>query len=159
MNWEALGAIGEIIGAAAVVASLVYLAIQIRSQNRESRLASTHQVIEGYRTSIAWLKDPDMASIFIDAIEDYDGLSVKQRLQFDMYLTNAFRSLEEAYLQYQSGRLDPEAWRAAMAPLRDTIATETFGKFWARRKHHFREDWASYVESLEPGNGDLWAPD
>ena len=31
MNWEAIGAIGEIVGAGAVVASLLYLAIQTRS--------------------------------------------------------------------------------------------------------------------------------
>jgi len=30
MNWEALGAIGEIVGAVAVIAILGYLAVQIR---------------------------------------------------------------------------------------------------------------------------------
>ncbi|MBM89375.1 MAG: hypothetical protein CMQ41_13465 [Gammaproteobacteria bacterium] len=35
MNWEALGAIGEIIGAAAVLATLFYLAAQIKTQNRQ----------------------------------------------------------------------------------------------------------------------------
>ena len=33
MNWEAISAIGEIVGALAVVISLVYLAAQIRNQN------------------------------------------------------------------------------------------------------------------------------
>jgi hypothetical protein len=31
MNWDAIGAIGEIVGAAAVVATLIYLAVQVRS--------------------------------------------------------------------------------------------------------------------------------
>ena len=35
MNWEALGAIGEIIGAAAVLATLFYLAAQIKMKNRQ----------------------------------------------------------------------------------------------------------------------------
>ena len=35
MNWDALGAIGEIIGAIAVLATLYYLAAQIKMQNRE----------------------------------------------------------------------------------------------------------------------------
>ena len=30
MNWEAIGAIGEIVGAVAVVLTLAYLAIQVR---------------------------------------------------------------------------------------------------------------------------------
>ena len=34
MNWEALGAIGEIVGAVAVVVTLGYLAVQIRKNTR-----------------------------------------------------------------------------------------------------------------------------
>ena len=44
MSWEAIGAIGEIVGAAAVVLSLVYLGRQIEHQNRESRIASMHEM-------------------------------------------------------------------------------------------------------------------
>ena len=33
MNWDAIGAIGELVGAAAVVGTLFYLAIQIRLSN------------------------------------------------------------------------------------------------------------------------------
>ncbi len=34
MNWEAIGAIGEMLGAAGVVLTLGYLAFQIRQNNR-----------------------------------------------------------------------------------------------------------------------------
>jgi hypothetical protein len=34
MNWEAIGAIGEVVGALAVVASLIYLASQMRQNNK-----------------------------------------------------------------------------------------------------------------------------
>ena len=42
MNWEAIGATGEIIGAVGVIVTLVYLAIQIR-QNTASLKSSTLQ--------------------------------------------------------------------------------------------------------------------
>lgn len=32
MNWDALGAIAELVGAIAVVASLLYLAVQVRAE-------------------------------------------------------------------------------------------------------------------------------
>lgn len=35
MNWDALGASGEIIGAVAVLVTLYYLTIQIKIQNQE----------------------------------------------------------------------------------------------------------------------------
>jgi len=37
MNWEALAAIGELVGAFGVIASLGYLAIQIRQNTRQIR--------------------------------------------------------------------------------------------------------------------------
>ncbi len=61
MNWDAIGAIGEILGALAVFSSLVYLASQIRAQNRESRVASVHEVTEAYRNTISVLQQPEMA--------------------------------------------------------------------------------------------------
>ena len=36
MNWDAIGAVGEIIGAAAVVVTLAYLALQVRASTKES---------------------------------------------------------------------------------------------------------------------------
>ena len=46
MNWEAIGAIGETIGAIAVVLTLVYLSIQIRQNTRSVRAATYQSVAE-----------------------------------------------------------------------------------------------------------------
>jgi hypothetical protein len=51
MNWDAIGAIAELLGAIGVIASLVYLATQIRqsreqmSQNTRALRAATYQQI------------------------------------------------------------------------------------------------------------------
>ena len=42
MNWDAAGAIGEIVGALAVVITLVYLAIQVRQNTRHVRAQMGH---------------------------------------------------------------------------------------------------------------------
>jgi hypothetical protein len=151
MNWDAIGAIGEITGAFAVVVSLVYLATQIRTQNREARAASVHQVIEGYRTSIAVLHEPEMADVWVLAMGDFDSLTPAQRLRFIVYLTTALRSFEDAYFQWCEGRLDVETWHALIAPLADLLSTDAFDRFWKLRGHHFRKDFADYISTLDPG--------
>jgi hypothetical protein len=45
MNWDAIGAIGELVGAAAVVGTLFYLAIQIRLSNRFAERQSRQELI------------------------------------------------------------------------------------------------------------------
>ena len=132
MNWDAIGAIGEIVGALAVVISLVYLASQIRIQNRESRAASVHQVIEGYRSSIATLLEPEMAEIWVLAVSDFDSLTPSQRLRFIVYVTFTLRSFEDAYFQWREGRLEAVIWRALIAPLVDVKSTPAFDRFWRR---------------------------
>jgi len=42
MSWETLGAIGKIAGALAVLATLYYLAAQIKMQNRELEKSNEH---------------------------------------------------------------------------------------------------------------------
>ncbi len=71
MNWEAIGAIGEIAGALAVVASLIYLATQIRQSNKLLILESRKYVIEQV-TMIGEivLKDETLITLMLKQRED-----------------------------------------------------------------------------------------
>ena len=40
MNWEMISAVGQVLGAIGVIISIVYLAAQIRNQNKESQRAA-----------------------------------------------------------------------------------------------------------------------
>ncbi len=48
MNWDALGAVGEIVGAVAVVATLVYLSIQIRQNTKSERASALDASINAF---------------------------------------------------------------------------------------------------------------
>jgi hypothetical protein len=45
MNWDAIGAVGEILGAFAVLATLLYVALQIRQTNEISRFNTTKEIM------------------------------------------------------------------------------------------------------------------
>jgi hypothetical protein len=49
MNWEAIGAIGEVAGAAAVVVTLFYFAVQIRNMRAEANADAFSRSDEGER--------------------------------------------------------------------------------------------------------------
>jgi hypothetical protein len=74
MNWDAIAAVGELVGSLAVIASLLYLAIQIRTSNRiargESQLA-THDVY-GYFSQIL---DDRNRRILVMGLSDYESLT------------------------------------------------------------------------------------
>lgn len=51
VNWEAVGAVGEIIGGAAVVLTLAYLAFQIRYNTRATRASAREAVTQSLITA------------------------------------------------------------------------------------------------------------
>lgn len=155
MNWNAVSAIGEILGALAVVLSLVYLASEVRIQNREARMASVHEIVEAFRDSINAFQDPDRAQVFVAGVSAFDDLSDSQRLQFIAMSQGILRVWEEAYYQRDEGRLDERIWQAMLAQWKDFRATPGAQRVWELRRHTYSVDFRSFVESLEGGQYDL----
>ena len=112
MNWDAIGAIGEILGAFAVVGSLIYLAVQVRRQNAESRISSAHVVTTAFREVISSIQDPATAQLVIKARDGLEGLTDPEVLQIVALSQSYFRVWEEAHYHHSEGRLDPSMWRA-----------------------------------------------
>ena len=124
MNWEAVGAIGEIVGAAAVVISLIYLALQIRAQNREARRAAMHEFSEGFRDTMAtFASDSEIAKIFIRGNDDFAGLSDDEKLRMIVGWQRMFRVWEEGYHEYKAARLEARIWNPMVRQLASFLAS------------------------------------
>ena len=54
MNWDALGAIGEIVGALGVIATLAYLAVQVRQNTGAIRGATLNAVTQAQVSELRW---------------------------------------------------------------------------------------------------------
>jgi len=48
VNWEAIGAVGEILGAIAVFVTLIYLASQIKQSNNLARFSGTKEIVNQF---------------------------------------------------------------------------------------------------------------
>jgi hypothetical protein len=151
MNWDAIGAIGEIVGAFAVVLSLVYLAVQIRTQNKEARLASMHDTVAAQRESMRTFLEPNVSEDFIAVIEGFDEADPAQRLRFTMVTMIALKANQDAYLQFLGYRLGEDFFQPYGAQLADMMANESTQRVWKLRKHQFDERFRDYVDKLEIG--------
>ena len=64
MNWAAIGAVGEILGAIAVVATLIYLTVQLKQNSLQIRLSSSQTAANNYSGRIIEvLSDPELLSL------------------------------------------------------------------------------------------------
>ncbi|MEN8376602.1 MAG: hypothetical protein ABFS34_14235 [Gemmatimonadota bacterium] len=145
MNWDAVGAIGETVGAIAVVITLVYLASQIRQQNRESRIAAVHELNEAFRASITSFQDLGLAEVFSRGKTDFEALSEPDRLRFIAMIQGVFRVWEDAFYQYDAGRLDPRIWTAMVAQFSGYLSLPGVQRVWEIRKRAYNEGFCRFV--------------
>jgi hypothetical protein len=149
MNWDAIGAIGEILGATAVFASLIYLAIQIRTQNRESRLGAMHDVSIGMRDLMSRFGAADMAPIVLKANENFDQLTDEEALRFITLAGQYFLAFEEAFTQYQEGRLTIQSWHTLSTYYTNGMGMPGIRRSWVSRKKFFGEEFVRYIDEQE----------
>ena len=84
MDWDAAGALGEIIGATAVVVTVIYLAIQIRTTRVDSASAATDTVVQGFsRWRSTILENTDIAEALTKANRK-ETLTDREQLQLRM---------------------------------------------------------------------------
>ncbi len=149
MNWEAIGALGEMIGAGAVVTSLIYLAIQIRGRNSEARTAGMHAVSEGFRDSIGSLAEiPHVAKIWIKSNEDPNSLTDEELVQMFAVAQRNFRVWEEAFGLYRNGRLDENIWEGITKQYASFLSHRGFRHVWEFRCEYYNQEFRHYVDNL-----------
>ncbi len=64
MNWDAIGAVGEIVGAAGVILSLVYLAAQIRHNTKQVDEAGRSHRLE----TLSPVLENDVYDFFVEVV-------------------------------------------------------------------------------------------
>ena len=95
MDWDAIGAVGEILGALAVFISLVYLAVQIRNNTTQLKFDSGQAVANsGDRGFDPIYTEPSM-SIWIKGHDDLDSLSAGELTIFEAPAVSEPTGLDE----------------------------------------------------------------
>ncbi len=113
MNWEAIGAIGEVGGAIAVVATLIYLARQIRESTQATRITAYHQATEQlWSVGVAVSKDSELAEILARTFAGgIDSLALPDRLRLEFVLSSLYFGFESLVALDERGFIDAELWQ------------------------------------------------
>ncbi len=147
MNWDALGAIGELIGAAAVVGTLIYLSVQMRQNTNAVRLSSAQAVTEQLQYMFALMSsDEALAEIIVQAGNN-DELSDTNRVRYNAWASNLMRAYENAFLQRQGGAIDHALWTGMTRMMIDVTKMPAFSSYWSNRKHWLSDEFQQHMES------------
>ena len=158
MNWEAIGAIGELIGAAAVVATLLYLVRQIK-QNTESTEAVGYQTWQSNSTAhwLALAGNRELGQAVAIGAYDSRDLSDDTWVQFGAFWLNNFRQFQTTFVMHERGVVDDELFAVEMRIAARNLLVPGSKQWWdAGGRNQMIPRFAKYLEAFDPGEDSNW---
>jgi len=157
MNWDAIGAIAELLGAIGVIASLVYLATQIRQsreqmgQNTRAMRAATFQQFD-QTLSYAFsnlLNAPGASRVLRRGGVDYSQLDEDERWLFGAWISGVLMRVDNGYYQHRTGMLDEAGWQMLLRILRGYAQMPGVVQMWREQPNRFLSpEFTALVEEI-----------
>ena len=155
MNWEAIGAVGEVGGAIAVVVTLIYLAAQIRQNTRGMHEAASRETASQFdRLAEGILLDPKSQEMYkiatgdpMSVLANPQGLDPDDLRLFALFMYRWFNSFHVQHLAWRSGTLTDADWAKVVPAVRTFTATEASRDYWHWARDWFDVEFVQFVDS------------
>ncbi len=150
-----LGALGELVGAIAVVVTLGYLAAQIRqntsAQRSNSSLETTRAFTDWYSIVMA---DAELVRIFSAGFqEDAETLSNDDRGRFVWMMAALTSRIELMYSQHRAGLIDDDRWLKYRGIVLGCMENQVVKEWWDSGATVFGSDFVDEIESAQKDQG------
>ncbi len=157
MNWEAIGAIGELIGAVGVISTLGYLAFQIRqntqqlAQNERSSIASAvHASATNLRENRRSLyESSEVTEIWLKGMSDPRELAENDLYRFRLMMQNLVDATWDIHSQTVVTDFSPETWATQGVTVVERVVTSAGGRwFWRQFNENYANDFRVEIDRI-----------
>src|SRR3954469_12273832 len=151
MNWDAINAVSQLISSVAVVVSVLYLAVQLRSSTRVARVAAMDAAAAALRdVTKPLMENAELARLWRTGLEHLDTLSAEDEARFFHTAHQFLKAMETIHYHYVYGLLDTQLWAGWRELLHHYVATPGIRFYLTRRNAVFSERFRNFIAELEP---------
>jgi len=151
MTLETLYYITQIIAVAAVVASLIFVGMQLKQQRDDARLAAMRDVHKEWRDLMRYLiENREMSELmwFKARPEGLAGLTPEEALRVIQHSDIFVNYWQEVYLRHKQGRLDDAHFRAVQQKLSGIVDAKGGAELWQVQQVSVTDDFRDYVNGV-----------
>ena len=144
-----LAHLAEIVGAFAVVVSLVYVGIQVNDGVGASRSASVNDAnvaLQSWYLEVG--SNEQTSNLFYRGLMSHEALPNEEEFQFLMIFHGVFLAFQNSYWLAEEGTLDPELLEALTAAILGVKDTPGMQRYWRQRRSYLNASFGLYVDEL-----------
>ena len=155
MDWNMVGAIGEVGGAVGVIVTLIYLAGQLRQNTRQMEFETRSSEVGAYQemtrrlveTRYALMTDKDL-SLTLNKVNRDEELTAEENRAYYVYVLSLLHNADAAFYQYEKELLSLERTESLMMPLlRHFRGHARAQRVWESNKHEFVEEFRIFLDT------------
>ena len=152
MTLEQLAALSQIVGTLGVIASLIFVGMQIRQNTNATRAQVQQYVTSGYLTVVQHIAEN--STVFARGIaanrESFSAFSDEDKLIYFSVIFGFFKHFENMHSQHERGLIDDESWEAWQVHVLMYFHQPGVQVWWNLRGGSFRPSFRSFLESSSP---------
>lgn len=149
MNWEALNAVGQFLGGAGVIASLLYLAVQVRASTRAAAIAAKLEqtrLLNDFTDGL--IKSPELNALWLRGRKSIETLSPEEYLRFSNMSLKAFWFFSAGYFQFCQEALRGDDWFELQAVLRFWLRGPGCRKWWTDvGRYMYGDNFVAFIDA------------
>ena len=135
MTLSDLASIGSLVSGAAVLGSLIYLALQVRQTDRNQMAAIRHSRVTRAVDVLMAHADPSLADAWRRGSQNPDEITQTELSQFLSACRALFYHLEDGFYQHEAGLLNAEAFATMLAGTRAFAGYPGYRAAWKALRH------------------------
>jgi hypothetical protein len=144
-----LSEITQLLGGIGVIASLIYVAIQIRNNARAVRAAAYRQL--ALTTAGQWdtlFGSEELCSLVLRGCDDFSALNRVEKARFRFMLMAFMRRFENGWFQHKIGTLKSGDWQAVAADMDSLFSLPGPQAAWPLIKTRSNPEFRAFVDDL-----------
>ena len=156
MNWGVIAALGEAVGAVAVVVSVVYLAIQLRSNTKSLRTEAYWNSVTIFgKGNLERAQDAEFATLFARASREdavLTDFSDGEVVQIAALIRGSMELMMAQWLIWKEGGIPDEFWERRKLSAQEILDFPIGNQIWEMEKNSSSLFPPDFISEFESGN-------
>ena len=149
---QQLSFLAQIVGAVGVLASLIFVGLQIRQNTQSQHVVAVESLAAAIAAiNVPAMESPALGTALAKALKDWADASHDERVIAHYFLFSFFKLHEQAWYQYKSGVLDHTQWIGWENLIRVYYHSPGIRQvWWPSRRQAFSPQFQAYLAATEP---------
>jgi hypothetical protein len=159
MSLEQAAYLSQVVAAVAVLASLLFVGVQIRQSNRSQRVIAVNSLTAAIAAiNVPAMESPTLGEALAAATNDWGSATREQRIVAHFFLFSFFKLSESAWYQRRNDVLDEQQWIGWETMLRAWFHSNGVKNgWWPHRMNAYSPEFQAHLAGSEKPVGEIAA--